>query len=126
MFDDKELLNIILYEKRFATYCVCLAMIVAGVLLGLVRVSDETVREAYNNKYPQIVWTDKSDILKNIELVREGKDCYVINRTDKDILGIYFDNDIYEKGVFEKNIKVRVNNAEKITGCVFNEQKAGQ
>ena len=116
--DDKELLNIILYEKRFITYGVCFLMIVVGVLLGLVKVPDSQLREAVSNRDMYIY---KEDIPKDLNLIKEDDVYYVFcDRGDKNqIKGVYF-GDNYQKINLKDNNKCKVKNPEKgnITGYV--------
>lgn len=127
MFEDKELLNIILYEKRFATYIFCLVIFVAGILLGMVKVPDKEVTEAYKNS-GNTVYVYKDDLkgIDNFEITEENNEFYVSLKEvpAEKIAGVYI-NDLYIKINFEKEKKAKITvPAESgITGYVTAKQE---
>lgn len=110
MFEDKELLNIILYEKRFATYIFCAVIFAAGILLGMVRVPDREVTKAYADS-GNTVYVYKDDLkgTENFEITEENGEYYVsLKEMPKEkIAGVYI-NDVYVKIDFEKDRKAKI------------------
>ena len=127
--NDKELLNIILYEKRFATYAVCLVMILAGVILGFVKVSDDEVMKAYGNTAEKYVYCDDADGLKNFRTEIRGKEIYAVceGKDRENTAGIYMDGK-YLKTNFGKNAEAKLEISEplEITGYVIIKRKTEQ
>ncbi|MBQ0104609.1 MAG: hypothetical protein KBT47_01055 [Armatimonadetes bacterium] len=118
MFEDKELLNIILYEKRFVTYAVCAVMIIAGVLLGLVKVPDTEVLDEFNKNYALYEYREDEKGIREIRSEKREDGIYV-TCDNKNIVGVYFGEN-YQKCDFEKKsaVKVSVPCEGKITGYV--------
>ena len=122
MFEDKELLNTILYEKRYSTYLVCVIMIVIGILLCFIKVPDKKITEAYNSKYPAVIWTDKPEILSKINIRSKDNKRIITNMTDKNIIGIYINNE-YIKKDFKPLKPCEISQKENLTGVVYLENE---
>lgn len=118
MFEDKEILNIILYEKRFTTYAVCLVMFVAGILLGLVKVPDSAVLEAYRAKCVPYTYCDDAAGIKDFELMEKDGVYYIKCVSSKNIAGVYFEDKYFKFKPSSDFSKVDVPCNGKITGYV--------
>lgn len=116
MFEDKELLNIILYEKRFTTYLVCVIMIVVGVALSYMRVPDSKVRAYYDANYPSVVYSE--ELNDKVLLEKDNNKTFVVNNSDKDLIGVYV-NDKYHKINIKKSEKKEIKINGTVTGSVY-------
>ena len=118
MFEDKELLNTILYEKRYSTYVVCIIMILIGIGLCFIKVPDTKVTEAYNAKYPSVIWTDKQEFLDKISVTEKENKTSVTNNTNHKIIGLYLDNN-YIKENIDENASVTIPQTGNLTGVAY-------
>ncbi len=118
MFEDKELLNTVLYEKRYSTYVVCIIMILIGIGLSFLKVPDTKVTDAYKAQYPSVVWTDKQDILDKISVTPAEEKITVTNNTNHKIVGLYF-GDNYIKENIDENASVTLSAKGDLTGVAY-------
>ena len=123
MFEDKELLNIILYEKRFVTYTLCIIAIIIGTLLGFVKVPDEAVLKEYNSNYKNIVYYSDTENIKKIKIEKKDNYYFATNTSSTKIIGIYTDKNNYQKADFQKGktIKITVPCNGSVSGVAIEE-----
>ena len=110
--EQKQFLNMILYEKRMTTYIVCVIMILIGVGLGFYNTDDSVVLNAYKAKYySDITFNTTKDYTSNIEITNiqkknGGFTFDIINKNSVPVYSVYSGDELLFSGKLEPNKKV--------------------